>query len=170
MTNIMLTGYPRVGKTTAIMKFLEKTKKKCAGFYTEEIKSKNGRREGFKIVGISTGKEGTLAHINVESFRKVGKYFVDFEGFEAVALPEMEMEKKVDVVIIDEIGKMELFSSKFKFQLMHNLNLGNVLATITKKGGGNYVELLKKRVDIELIEITRQNRDEVVKELLERIG
>lgn len=164
----MLTGYPRVGKTTAIMRFLEKTKKKCSGFYTEEIKNQYGRREGFKIVGISTGKVGTLAHINVKSFRKVGKYSVDFEGFEAVALPEME--KEAELVIIDEIGKMELFSSKFKFQLMHNLNIGNVLATITKKGGGNYVELLKKRVDIELIELTKQNRDGVVKELLERIG
>ena len=96
MTNIMLTGFPRVGKTTAIMRFLEKTKKKCSGFYTEEIKNQYGRREGFKIVGISTGEVGTLAHINVKSFRKVGKYYVDFEGFEAVALPEMEMEKKVD--------------------------------------------------------------------------
>lgn len=168
MTNIMLTGFPRVGKTTAIMRFLEKTKKKCSGFYTEEIKNQYGRREGFKIVGISTGEVGTLAHIKVKSFRKVGKYFVDFEGFEAVALPEME--KEAELVIIDEIGKMELFSSKFKFQLMHNLNIGNVLATITKKGGGNYVELLKKRVDIELIELTKQNRDEVVEKLLKRIG
>jgi len=164
----MITGYPRIGKTTAIMKFLEKTTKKCSGFYTEEIKNQYGRREGFKIVGISTGEVGTLAHINVKSYRKVGKYYVDFEGFEAVALPEME--KEAELVIIDEIGKMELFSSKFKFQLMHNLNLGNVLGTITKKGGGNYVDLLKKRADIELIELTKKNRDEVVKELLEKLG
>lgn len=168
MMNIMLTGYPRVGKTTAIMKFLEKTKKECSGFYTEEIKNKNGRREGFKIVGISTGVEGTLAHINVESFRKVGKYFVDLEGFEAVALPEMDTE--AELVVIDEIGKMELYSSKFKFQLLHNLNNQNVLATITKKGGGSYIDLMKKRADIELIELTKKNRDEVVKELLKRIG
>ena len=168
MTNIMLTGFPRVGKTTAIMKFLEKTKKTCSGFYTEEIKNQYGRREGFKVIGISTGEVGTLAHINVKSFRKVGKYFVDLEGFEEVALPEMDEE--AEIVIIDEIGKMELYSSKFKFQLLHNLNNENVLATITKKGGGNYVELMKKRADIELIELTKQNRDEVVKELLERIG
>ncbi|NHJ32740.1 MAG: AAA family ATPase [Asgard group archaeon] len=168
MTNIMLTGFPRVGKTTVIMRFLEKTRRECSGFYTEEIKNQNGRREGFKVVGISTGEVGILAHINVKSFRKVGKYFVDIEGFEAVALPEMDT--KAEIVIIDEIGKMELYSSKFKFQLLHNLNNQNVLATITKKGGGNYVELMKKREDIELIELTKQNRDEVVKELLERIG
>jgi len=75
MANIMLTGFPRVGKTTVIMKFLEQTKRTCAGFYTEEIKNQHGRREGFKVVGISTGKTGTLAHINVESFRKVGQCF-----------------------------------------------------------------------------------------------
>lgn len=104
----------------------------------------------------------------MKSFRKVGKYFVDLEGFEAVALPEMD--KEAELVIIDEIGKMELYSSKFKFQLLHNLNNENVLATITKKGGGNYVELMKKRVDIELIELTKKNRDGIVNELLERIG
>jgi nucleoside-triphosphatase len=168
MMNIILTGFPRVGKTTTIMKFLEKTKRECSGFYTEEIKNKQGRREGFKIIGISTGKVGTLAHINVESFRKVGKYFVDLDGFEAVALPEMDTE--AELVIIDEIGKMELYSSKFKFQLLHNLNNANVLATITKKGGGNYIELMKKREDIELIELTKKNGDQVVEELLKRIG
>jgi nucleoside-triphosphatase THEP1 len=167
MAKILITGYPQSGKTTLVMKFLKQTTLDCVGFYTEEIRNKQGIREGFKVVGISTGQEGILAHVNVKSEYRVGKYGVNLVDFEKVALKEME--KEADLVIIDEIGKMELFSKLFKTQLLKCLERGNVLATITKKGGGEFVMQLKHRTDIEFLEITKNNRNLIIKTLVDRL-
>ena len=150
------------------MKFLEKTTKKCSGFYTKEILNNHGFREGFKVFGILTKKEGTLAHKNTVSNARVGNYFVDLHSFESVILPELVT--KAELVVIDEIGKMELFSSKFKEKLLECLDRKNVIATITKMGGGEFVQKIKNRPDVELIELTMQNIDHVLNELLRKIG
>jgi len=164
MTNILITGYPRTGKTTLIMKFLAQTKKSCSGFFTEEIRNEQEIRVGFKVVGICTNKEGILAHINERSQYRVGKYNVNLTDFEQVVIPEME--KEADLVIIDEIGKMELFSESFKKQLVKCLDKGNVLATITMKGGGKFVLDIKNRIDVELFEITKSNRNQIFNKLI----
>ncbi|NHK30789.1 MAG: NTPase [Asgard group archaeon] len=167
MVNILITGYPRTGKTTLIIKFLEQTTKNCSGFYTEEIRNNQGIRVGFKVVAISSTEEGILAHVDERSNYRVGKYFVNITDFERIALPEMERES--DLVIIDEIGKMELFSEPFKNQLLKCLEQGSVLATITMKGGGKFVWGIKNREDVELIEITTDNRNLIVKEIINRL-
>jgi nucleoside-triphosphatase THEP1 len=106
MVNILITGYPRTGKTTLIMKFLDQTTKNCSGFYTEEIRNNQRIRVGFKVVAISSEEEGILAHVDERSSYRVGKYNVNIKDFEEIALPEME--KESEIVIIDEIGKMQL--------------------------------------------------------------
>ncbi len=168
MVNILVTGFPRVGKTTLIKELLKKTTKKYAGFYTEEIKNQNERRSGFRVVALSSSEEGILAHVNTKSNIRVGKYGVDLKDFERIAIPEMG--KDAELIIIDEIGKMELFSKKFKEQLLNCIEKGNVIATITKKGGGIFVENIKNREDVELIELTKDNRNLMVDEILKKIN
>jgi len=167
MKNIMITGYPRTGKTTLIKKIVEKTTKNIAGFYTEEIRNELGKREGFMVIGIRTGKKGLLAHVNIKGDKKVGKYYVALQEFEEIALEEMKI--KTDIMIIDEIGKMELFSRQFKEKLLECLDSKNVLATITMRGGGAFVEQIKKREDVELLEITVENREAMVQKIITKI-
>ena len=64
MTNRLVTGYPGAGKTTAIIKRIKQLNEPISGFYTREIRNIEGGREGFKIVGIKTKKEGILASTN----------------------------------------------------------------------------------------------------------
>ncbi|NIT02688.1 MAG: NTPase, partial [Candidatus Latescibacteria bacterium] len=76
-----ITGPPRSGKTTLVMRLLEKLPEvKAAGFYTEEIRER-GERKGFKLISLS-GASGVLSHVDIKSSRRVGKYKVDVEGFE----------------------------------------------------------------------------------------
>ena len=57
--NILLQGYPGVGKTTVIKKTIHGIGS-AGGFYTEEIRE-GSRRRGFKITTLE-GKQGTLAY------------------------------------------------------------------------------------------------------------
>jgi nucleoside-triphosphatase len=76
------------------------------GFYTEEIR--NGHiREGFQLVTVN-GKRANMAHINISSPYKVGKYGVDITALDELVVSELETPHKV--YIVDEIGKMEVQS------------------------------------------------------------
>jgi nucleoside-triphosphatase len=165
---LFLTGVPGVGKTTLIRAVLEQIDGvKCAGFYTEE-KRHRGQRIGFRFVTLD-GEEGTLASVGRKE-PTVGRYSVHLEEFERLALPQLDPENSpADLYVIDEIGKMELLSAKFRNRLIDLLaRPSNILATIAKKGKG-FIEQLKARNDVELIEVTRANRDRLVKEIAEKI-
>jgi nucleoside-triphosphatase len=168
---VFLTGIPGIGKTTVIRSTLEGLREiHCAGFYTEERRHQ-GRRIAFKIITLD-GEEGTLASIERARAKRptVGRYTVHVEEFEKLVLPLIDPETtSADLYVIDEIGKMELFSHRFRVKIIDLLaQQSNLLATIAKRGKG-FVEEIKERNDIELIEVTRENRDYLPRQIAERI-
>lgn len=114
---IFLTGQPGSGKSTVFMRCVELLREmsySVGGISTPEIR-RRGRRVGFGVVDIATDRRGVLAGVDFKSAHRVGRYGVNLPGFESVALPALEYaEDKCDVVCIDEIGRMELFSEPFK--------------------------------------------------------
>jgi nucleoside-triphosphatase len=166
--NILLTGPPRVGKTTLIMKALAKLKEKdSGGFYTEEIREK-GVRVGFRILTLD-GMEGILSHVDYRGGVRVGRYGVNLIDLEEVGVKSILDSLEKDVVVIDEIGKMELFSGKFRDAVMKALDTGKVLGTI-KLGIDEFTEEIRMRKDVETIEVTFQNRDTLADRLIEKIS
>ncbi len=155
--NILLQGPPGIGKTTVIRR-LSNFLKNPAGFYTEEIR-KAGKRVGFRVKSFE-GEEEILAHVNYQSSYKVGKYKVNIEGFEKIAIPALEKGlKEGKVLVIDEIGKMETFSNKFKEKIRKILDAPfPVVATIPEKTTPQIRELLEGK-KYRIIKITRENRD-----------
>ncbi len=169
MKNILLTGKPGCGKTTVIKKVLKKLEGiKVAGFFTEEIRKK-GERKGFKITSLD-GEEATMAHIDIKSSYRVSKYKVDVEAVEDVGANALIKGKKdAELIVIDEIGKMELFSELFKLSVLEAIaSPKKVLGTITK-ADDKFVKDIKARDDIKIIEVTRENRDTLPEEIVKLI-
>jgi nucleoside-triphosphatase len=165
---LFLTGNPGVGKTTLIRAIVERLEEvTCAGFYTEE-KRQRGQRIGFRVITLD-GQEGSLASLGRET-PTVGKYSIHVEEFEKLVLPELDTATAAaDLYVIDEIGKMELLSRSFRNRIIELLaQPTNLLATIAKRGKG-FIEQIKNRSDVELIEVTRNNRDELSNELARKI-
>jgi nucleoside-triphosphatase len=165
---LFLTGLPGIGKTTLIRAVVERLDEvACAGFYTLE-KRQRGQRIGFSVVTLN-GEEGTLASIGRKA-PTVGRYSIDVERFEALVLPNLDPGmSRADLYVIDEIGRMELLSRKFRDRIIDLLaQPTNLLATIARRGKG-FVEQIKSRNDIELIEVTRKNRDPLREEIQQRI-
>lgn len=170
MHKILLSGKPKTGKTSLVKKVMSGLKKNTyGGFYTAEIKEKD-KRIGFKVISIN-GEEGILAHVNHNSNCHVSKYHVNLPEFERVALAAIEnAEKAKDLIVIDEIGKMELFSFKFANKIEEIFNRGNkkILATIPISKIP-LINKLKNLPDTEVIEITEENRDRLVDELINKL-
>jgi nucleoside-triphosphatase len=174
--NILITGLPGIGKTTIIKKLAEELKNLgLAGFYTAEIRE-GGVRQGFELVGLN-GRRGLLSHVDIKSTYRVGRYGVALRSFEIFLDSLALADPKTQVVIIDEIGKMECLSPKFKAVVRDVLDSEKpVIATIALKGAG-FIAEVKNRVDIKLVEMTAGNRDALpaeiagyVREILEASG
>ncbi len=114
--NFILRGRPGSGKSTAAQiarQRLSEAGLRVAGIVTPEVRV--GRsRVGFEVVDLATGRRVTFAHVDIPSETRVSKYGVSIELFERVAVPALEAALKADVALVDEIGKMELFSDRFK--------------------------------------------------------
>jgi nucleoside-triphosphatase len=158
--NILFTGPPRCGKSTLIYKIVQKMNIPATGFFTREIIEK-GRRVGFSINTLDQ-KEGVLAHERIKSPWRVGKYGVNLSDIDKIAVPSMMPSTLDQLVVIDEIGKMECFSEHFKKTFEDVLNSDvPVVGSIAMKGD-RFIQKIKLRSDVLLITVTPQNRDELV--------
>jgi len=165
MKNILICGPPGVGKTTLIKKILENLNLKAGGFYTGEIKE-NGNRVGFKIISLDN-LAGILAHVRIKGTKRVGRYGVNIYDLENVGVKSLGRAlENDDLIIIDEIGKMEIFSDKFKEKVLDCLNSEKfVLATIGI-GGDKFISQIKERNDVIIFKMSRENRDELMDKIL----
>jgi nucleoside-triphosphatase THEP1 len=157
----LLTGEPGCGKTTIIKEVLSGGDKSAGGFYTEEIRIK-GIRQGFRIVTLD-GKQAVLSHVNIEGRYRVGKYGVDIDSMETVACPAVEKAiRNCDIVVVDEIGKMELFSTSFREVLYNALDSNRKVLGTIMVASHPWVDDIKQREDVEVIQVTKSNRNGVL--------
>jgi len=160
----LLTGRPGTGKTSLIKQAIAGMRGKAGGFYTEEIRSQ-GIREGFRLVTLD-GRQATLAHVNISSPYRVSKYGVDIDSLDRVGVPALhQAAQQCDLVVIDEIGKMELFSANFREAVLQIIDSGKrVLGTIMLNPNP-WADRIKQNPQVHLIEVTRTNFHQVLEEL-----
>lgn len=192
--HIFLTGHPGSGKTTAIKKVLSsiKSNKECSdllikGFYTEECRSRGGDRIGFDIVhwlDHQEAKRAVLARMSdrlKKSDPSVGKYLVNIENINAYAITSICHDSRdcdafsKELVIVDEVGKMEMLSPQFTPSVKNLLNdiattkkKRMIIGTIPTPRYGRIipaVEEIRARDDVVVMHVTKSDRDELTEVL-----
>ena len=160
----LLTGRPGTGKTSIIKQVVAGMKGKAGGFYTEEVRTR-GTREGFRLVTLD-GHTAILAHVNIHSPYRVSKYGVDIDSLDRVGVSALNRAAgECQLVVVDEIGKMELFSDSFRKAVLQLVDSGKrVLGTIML-GPNPWADTIKHKPQVNLIEVTRYNHQQVLAEL-----
>ena len=162
----LLTGKPGTGKTSLIKQVVAGVGERAGGFYTEEIRDQ-GVRLGFRLITLD-GRSTTLAHVNIHSPYQVSKYGVDIAGLERVGVFTLrQAQEQCELVVVDEIGKMELFSESFRQAVLDLIESGKrVLGTIML-GPHPWADAVKHKMQVSLVTVTRDNHAQVLRELQE---
>jgi nucleoside-triphosphatase len=164
---IFLTGTPSSGKTTVIKKVIQDLGLPVNGFYTEEERMA-GKRVGF-LLNTLDGRKGYLAHQDIKSHFHIRRYGVSIENIETIAVPSITPVSR-NVIVLDEIGKMECFSEVFRQAALKALGSPNIVIGTITLGGDDFIMGIKKREDLEIHEVTVGNRDSLPGLILRNIS
>lgn len=162
MLRIAVTGSPGVGKSTVVAKAVEKLASrqdfKIGGIQTAEIRS-GGQREGFSIRDLATGDTGNLSHIKGIGPR-LGKYHINMEDLERIGAKALRNALSCDLVVIDEIGPMELISESFVAAVDEVLKSDKpVLAVLHHSSRHPLAQMIRNEFDVLIVDT--KNRDEL---------
>lgn len=157
---LLLEGRPGIGKTTVARRLLALLRDAgipLGGFVTDEIR-RGGHREGFAVQAVA-GQRGVLAHVELPGLPRVGRYGVDLPAFERVALPAMAAPQPVGVVVVDELGRMELASAAFRDAMSDLLDREVAVVATVHVHRHPFTDALKRRPDLRVIPVTERSRD-----------
>ncbi|MCJ7762219.1 NTPase [Candidatus Bathyarchaeota archaeon] len=169
---LLLTGNPGVGKTTVLTKTVDALKAEgytVGGMISREARE-SGTRVGFEIRDLNSGRRGWLAHVNQKSGPQVGKYHVNIQDLNSIGAEAiLAAVENCNVLAIDEIGPMELFSEKFKEATRKALESCKlVVAVVHWKAQDNLIIEARNREDAELITVTYENREKLHEAIVEK--
>jgi nucleoside-triphosphatase len=168
-TALLVTGAPGVGKTTLIRAVVAALPRRSGGFVTEEIREE-GQRVGFRVRSLD-GAEAVLAHVRGVRGPRVGRFQVDVASFERVGVGALEAAtREADLVVVDEIGKMELCSARFVTALEAALDSPKPLLGTVLQAPHPWVDALKRRSNVELYRLSERNRADLQDALLARLA
>lgn len=157
---LLLTGRPGIGKTTVVKAVVGALGPRAGGFYTEEIRGPGGRK-GFRLVTLD-GEEAVMAHVTFRGphYPRVGRYGVDVDAIARVGVEAMRRAMREGrIVVVDEIGRMELFCGPFKETVLQAISGPyTVLATVMAHPHP-WADALKALPAVTLWEVTLENRD-----------
>lgn len=163
--NLLLTGASGVGKSTLLKKVGYRLQgRKIRGFLGEAI-WEGGQRKGWRLDTFA-GDGGTLAHVDIHSQFNMGGYGVDMVLFDRLVDSQLQLSTEVDVYLVDEIGIIAPWSTKFVSAMNTLLDSSRTVVAIIRAHGGGYVKEVKNRTDVETWEVTRDNRGHMLDEIL----
>ena len=154
-----------------ISKAIEALKSKgyhVGGMISQEVK-KEGTRIGFEIIDLNTGEKGWLAHVNQPEGPQVSKYRVNLRDLNAVGVKAIQAAlKEAEVVVIDEIGKMELFSEAFKQVVQDAVNSDALILGVIHQGAQDpFIDSIRQSDDSEITVVTFENRSSLHNTLIQ---
>ena len=167
---LLLEGRPGIGKTTVtrrLVALLLEGGVPVGGFTTAELRT-SGRREGF-VVEAASGAREVLAHVGLPGPPRVGRYGVDLAAFERVALPALGDPERGGVVVVDELGKMELASAAFRAAVVELLGRDVAVVATVQLARHRFTDALKRRPDIRVVRVTEATRDALAGWLMDRL-
>ncbi len=163
---IAVTGSPGVGKSTLVAKVTSGTKFSVGGVLARDRRYKD-RRTGFELLDLSTGMVGILADESGNG-PQLGKYRVHMDELDRIGAQAVENALGCDLIVIDEVGPMELSSHRFVLAIEKAIASPKPMLVVLHQWSNH--RLAKKiRGSFRVLTVTRENRDSLVDEIVQAL-
>lgn len=142
---------------------------KVGGISTREVREGN-ERIGFKITDLFNHNEGWLARTSEGTGPRVGRYFVDSKDLEEIGVGALSRAAQGDaaLIIVDEIGPMEMTNQAFRLAVSKTLELGR-LVVATVKYGSHYPEVERVQGEAVRLEVAKNNREAIYRRAITQL-
>lgn len=158
----LVCGERGSGKTTLVRQVVSTMRMKASGFYTEDMRE-HGVREAFRIVTLD-GATALLAATGHPGPVHVSKYGVDVQELERVGVPALRAAMDHGhVLVIDEIGRMQLFSRPFRQTIYAAVREGHPIIGTIMSGRNPYADRIRRHPNVEVLSLTPDNRQEILR-------
>jgi nucleoside-triphosphatase len=94
---------------------------------------------------------------------------VDLAAFDRVALPALRTPRTGGVVVVDELGKMELASAPFRDAVMQLLDRNVAVVATVHQARHQFTDDLRRRPGIGVVRVTEATRDALPVQLMDRL-
>jgi nucleoside-triphosphatase len=173
----LLTGPPGIGKSTVITRtiYLLRMRGHGVGGCLTKEKREGRERVAFTMSDLMSGREAELASTRGALGPRVGKYRVNLATLAEIGARSLRDASEIaEVIVIDEIGPMELTSPEFRKAADACFGAGKpILAIVHQQMKDPLIEKVREMQDKQMIEVTLQNRDKlpetIAKEILARL-
>jgi nucleoside-triphosphatase len=166
MKAVFVTGASGVGKSSLVQEIVKRLGVRVGGISTPEIR-KDGQRIGFELIDLAGGARGVLASVDIKSKPRISKYGVNIKDIEHIAIPALEAaltDRTIKLVVIDELGRMELCSKKFQDVVKKVLDSRKPKLIVLHR---SYVNKFKHAGEIFVL--TNENREEIKERILKMV-
>jgi len=169
----LITGDPGVGKTTCLSRTIDLIKSEgytVGGVISREVRLR-GERTGFELIDLKTGQSGVLASTRLNVGPRLGKYRVNLKDVAEVGAKALiSASETSNLIVCDEIGPMELFSPEFRRAIESIFESGSlILGVLHKRLKDPLITRLKSAEYVEIVEVTRENRETLPERLAESL-
>ena len=172
---VFVTGRSGVGKTSVLLRAVGALKAKgykVGGMISREIRER-GVRVGFEIVDFHTGQRGWLAHVTQPTGPQISKYRVNLSDLNVIGASSIlnaATDADMDIIVVDEIGPMELFSPEFKRAVDQATRSSKpMVGTIHSRARDPLINTIKAREDAEILEVTYENREDLHNVIIDKV-
>jgi len=170
-STLLITGRPGVGKTTVIQKVAALLGQRAGGFYTQEMRGPGGRK-GFRLVTLPAGgREAVMAHVDIRPRNRVGRYGVDVAALDSVGVAAIRAAIQLcDVIVVDEIGKMEMFSGEFRGAVLKAMSSDKIVVATVMQQNHDWIVALKGMPQVTVWHVTESNRNDLPARVMQWIA
>ncbi|MGC9530459.1 MAG: NTPase [Candidatus Bipolaricaulaceae bacterium] len=163
---IAITGQPGVGKTTLVQQVLAQVPLQAGGMITREIR-KVGRRVGFAVIDVATGREGVLAHVHQTEGPRVGRYRVNLADLEGIGVAAVDRAiATCPLVVVDEVAPMELKSARFVAAVERALGEAEHLLVCVHRASSHHLTYRIRHQCHHLVRLTKAGRDQAAQQVV----
>lgn len=142
-----------------IIEMLEKDGTVVQGVLVSEI-NEHGKLAGYSLFDISTKKKIVFAQSGITSRVKIDKLGVDTRLLEEILIPSLQKAREsADVIVIDEVGKLENTTRSIQSEIETTLKSEKpLIVTLHKKSRNPVLQEIRSLEGIRVFDITPINR------------